>query len=131
MQTQLGYLPHMQQVPGLSLSFAGFFGGWEVVLILAFALVLFLAKGLPELFRGAGRGFDEFRKAIGNLRGDAFKAGESLGGIYGKPAAQALTYDNQVAEFYEASDAAPQPNNATPTLLRRLWNALRRLLRRL
>jgi len=43
--------------------FAGFFGGWEIVLILAVVLILFGAKKLPELAKGLGQGIKEFKKA--------------------------------------------------------------------
>ena len=43
--------------------FAGFIGGWELVLILAVVLILFGAKKLPELARGLGQGIREFKKA--------------------------------------------------------------------
>src|SRR5205809_4625218 len=43
--------------------FAGMFGAWEIVLILALALVLFGAKKLPELAKGLGQGIKEFKKA--------------------------------------------------------------------
>jgi sec-independent protein translocase protein TatA len=42
---------------------AGFFGGWEIVLILAVVLLLFGAKKLPELAKGLGKGINEFKKA--------------------------------------------------------------------
>lgn len=40
-----------------------FFGGWEVILILAIFLMLFGAKHLPPMARGMGKGVDEFRKS--------------------------------------------------------------------
>lgn len=43
--------------------FAAMLGGWEIVLILALALILFGAKKLPELARGLGQGIKEFKKA--------------------------------------------------------------------
>jgi len=43
--------------------FAAFFGGWEIVLILAVVLILFGAKKLPELAKGLGQGIKEFKKA--------------------------------------------------------------------
>jgi sec-independent protein translocase protein TatA len=43
--------------------FAAMLGGWEIVLILALALILFGAKKLPELARGLGQGIREFKKA--------------------------------------------------------------------
>ena len=80
-------------------------GGWEIVLILAVTLILIGADKLPEIARGLGDGFSQFRKGVGGLPKDlddaAHDAGESLGGIYGKPAAQALTPDNQTAELYD------------------------------
>lgn len=42
---------------------AGIFGGWEIVLILAVALLLFGARKLPELAKGLGQGIKEFKKA--------------------------------------------------------------------
>ncbi len=40
-----------------------FFGGWEIVLILAVILILFGARKLPELAKGLGQGIKEFKKA--------------------------------------------------------------------
>jgi sec-independent protein translocase protein TatA len=42
---------------------ASFFGGWEIILILAVVLLLFGAKKLPELAKGLGTGIKEFKKA--------------------------------------------------------------------
>ena len=47
----------------MNITFAGFFGGWEIVLILAVVLILFGAKKLPELAKGLGQGIKEFKKA--------------------------------------------------------------------
>ena len=77
---------------------ADWIGGWEVVLILAVVLILFGARWLPELTKGLGDGLRRSREASDDVAHDA---GESLGGIYGKPAAQALTPDNQTAELYD------------------------------
>jgi sec-independent protein translocase protein TatA len=73
-------------------------GEWEIILILAVVLILFGARKLPDLARGLMRGMGEFGRAADR---EAHDAGESLGGIYGKPAAQALTPDNHVAELYD------------------------------
>src|SRR5205823_4316554 len=80
------------------LMLAGFFGGWEMVLILAVVLILVGAKRLPGVGKGLGEGFRRFRKELDD---QAYGAGESLGGIYGKPAAEALTPDNQTSELYD------------------------------
>jgi sec-independent protein translocase protein TatA len=84
----------MQAVAESVASFAFIIGGWEVVVILAVIVMLFGAKRLPDLARGLGRGLSEFDRG-------AHDAGESLGGIFGKGAAEAITPDNQVAELYE------------------------------
>ena len=47
----------------MNIMLAGFFGGWEIVLILAIALLLFGSKKLPELAKGLGQGIKEFKKA--------------------------------------------------------------------
>ena len=47
----------------MNVMFAGIFGGWEIVLILAVVLILFGAKKLPELAKGLGTGIKEFKKA--------------------------------------------------------------------
>src|SRR5712691_3149607 len=78
--------------------FAGILGGWELVLILAVILILSGAKRLPDIMSGVGDGVSQFRK---ELDGEAQDAGESLGGIYGKPAMEAMTPDNQIAEIYD------------------------------
>ena len=109
--------------------------GWgEMILILALVLILFGAKLLPEIGRGLRLGVREFRKATREVRGgldkDASDAGESLGGIYGKPAAEALTPDNQTAELYDpavfgakqGTDGAAK--NAKASWWRRLWRRL-------
>jgi sec-independent protein translocase protein TatA len=80
-------------------------GGGEVILVLALILILRGAKRFPDIKRGLGEGLSEFRKHLAmfpkELDQEAHGAGESLGGIYGKPAAQALTPDNQTAELYD------------------------------
>ena len=42
------------------------FGGGEIILILAGALLLFGGKKLPELAKGLGNGIREFKKATSN-----------------------------------------------------------------
>jgi sec-independent protein translocase protein TatA len=47
----------------MDLFFAAFFGGWQIVLILALVLIFFGARKLPELAKGLGQGIKEFKKA--------------------------------------------------------------------
>ena len=54
--------------------FAGFFGGWEIVLILAVVLILFGAKKLPELAKGLGTGIKEFKKATREVQDEIANA---------------------------------------------------------
>ena len=77
---------------------ADILGGWEILLILSLILILFGARHLPGMARGFGDGIFRFRKAFDQ---EANEAGESLGGIYGKPAVEALTPDNRTNELYD------------------------------
>jgi sec-independent protein translocase protein TatA len=108
-------------------TFAFAFGGWEIALILAVLLVLLGARRLPELARGLGLGIREFQRATDDLAEDA---GKSLGGIYGKLAAEALTPANQTAELYDPAalrdKEGPHKSTKRALRLRRLW---RRMLR--
>ena len=56
---------------------AGFFGGWEIVLILAVVLILFGAKKLPELAKGLGTGIKEFKKATREVTDEIQNAGNN------------------------------------------------------
>jgi sec-independent protein translocase protein TatA len=109
--------------------FALFFGGWEMVLILALLLILFGAKKLPEITRGLGEEVSQFRKHVRALPKEidqeTHDAGESLGGIYGKPAAQALTPDNQTAELYDPAFDNPRAMKRVRfQALVRLWRLI-------
>lgn len=74
---------------------AGMFGGWEIVMVLAIVLLLFGAKYLPPFVNGLQRGVREFKKATDDVAHDL---GESVGGIAGRPVADALTISNQTSE---------------------------------
>src|SRR6185369_11597987 len=60
----------------MNIMFAGFFGGWEIVLILAVVLILFGAKKLPELAKGLGQGIKEFKKATSEVSNEINRAME-------------------------------------------------------
>jgi hypothetical protein len=57
--------------------------------------------------RGLRQGISEFHNAFGEVTGlfdeSAGDAGRSLAGIHGKPAAEALTIENQTVEIYDAT----------------------------
>ena len=42
----------------------GVIGPWQVVLIVAIALLLFGGKKIPELMKGIGQGMKEFKKTM-------------------------------------------------------------------
>jgi sec-independent protein translocase protein TatA len=45
------------------IQYSGWFGGYEILLIVVVILLLFGAKKLPELARGLGKGIKDFRSA--------------------------------------------------------------------
>ena len=50
------------------MSFAGFAGGYEWIIIVLAVLVLFGAKKIPEFARGLGKGVKEFKKAKDDIK---------------------------------------------------------------
>jgi sec-independent protein translocase protein TatA len=95
-------------------------GGGELILILVLVLILFGGRRLPDLARGFGTGLRLFGKAMRELDEEASEAGRSVGGIYGKPAAQAIAHNNQVAELYKPSALESKINERRETLV---WRA--------
>ena len=77
----------------------------------------------------ASRGFAEF---FGSVDRASHDAGKSFGGIYGKPAAQALTPANQVAELYDpaAFRRRSRTGRARRSPKRRWWRLYISLARR-
>ena len=96
-------------------------GGWEVVLILAIILMLFGARLLPAIARGLAAGIRNFDEA-------AKEAGESVGGIHGRPATEALTPDNQTAELYDPAVFRREEGRKQTNVswLRQLWKRVSR-----
>ena len=43
---------------------AGIVGPWQIILIIAVALLMFGVKKIPELMSGIGKGMKDFKKAI-------------------------------------------------------------------
>jgi len=43
---------------------AGIVGPWQIILIVAVALLMFGGKKIPELMSGIGKGMKDFKKAI-------------------------------------------------------------------
>ncbi len=42
----------------------GMIGPWQIVLVVVLIILLFGAKRIPELMKGAGRGVKEFKDAL-------------------------------------------------------------------
>jgi sec-independent protein translocase protein TatA len=86
---------------------AAFFGGWEIVLILAVILLMFGSKKLPELAKGLGQGIKEFKKATREVTDEMHNAMNETPAPPQKtiaaPAPPASTVPNQT------QSAAPQP----------------------
>jgi sec-independent protein translocase protein TatA len=117
----------MQTSPDAAVMLGSFsLGGGEIILFLTLVLILFGAKKLPELAKGLGEGISRFRDALDDTANDA---GRSVGGIYGKRAAQAITPDNQVAELYRPK--ALEPKHGWRKRRRRFLHYLARMWSRL
>ena len=56
----------------------GIIGPWQVVLIVAIALLLFGGKKIPELMKGIGQGMKEFKKSIAEEDVDEKKEKEKI-----------------------------------------------------
>jgi sec-independent protein translocase protein TatA len=93
----------------MKMMFAGFFGGWEIVLILAVVLILFGAKKLPELAKGLGQGIKEFKKATREVSDELNSAMQDT------PAQTTYQPPKAIAESPEHASAAPAtPPNTQP-----------------
>ena len=56
----------------------GIIGPWQVVLIVAIALLLFGGKKIPELMKGVGQGMKEFKKSLAEDDNDEKKEKEKI-----------------------------------------------------
>ncbi len=84
--------------------FAGWFGGWEIVLILAVVLILFGAKKLPELAKGLGTGIKEIKKATREVTDEVQKAADDTSAPPNKPAVKDASQPAQTV-----SQSSPPP----------------------
>jgi hypothetical protein len=98
------------------------FGAGEIILVLALVLIFFWSDNLTRIARWLWGSSDD----------NARDAGRSVGGIYGKRAAQAITPDNRVAELYKPKVFEPKHDwrKRRRGFLARLWSQLCRLISR-
>ena len=95
--------------------------GWEMTGVLVIVLVLFYPF---RIARWLGAGLAALWGAREKIDQDARAAGLSLGGIFGKPAAEALTMKNETAELYDPAvfRKEPSPTESNPPPVRRDWH---------
>jgi sec-independent protein translocase protein TatA len=87
----------------MNVMFAGWFGGWEIILILAVVLILFGAKKLPELAKGLGTGIKEFKKATREVTDEVQKAADDT------PAPSNPTVKDPAQPAQTVSQSSPPP----------------------
>lgn len=119
-------------------SFLGFiFVGDELLLVGVVVFLLFAGRKLPQIGHGIQMGLREFRAALREMDKSARDAGRSAGGIFGKPAHEALTPDNRTAELYDPAALHRARTARPPSLIHRfsrfllmacklLWSRLRK-----
>jgi len=56
----------------------GVVGPWQIVIVVALALLFFGGKKIPELMKGLGEGMKEFKKATKDESADKSKDQEKL-----------------------------------------------------
>jgi sec-independent protein translocase protein TatA len=88
----------------MNVMLASWFGGWEIVLILAVVLILFGAKKLPELAKGLGSGIKEFKKATREVTEEVQNAAEDSPPAQNKSAAK-----DQPQPAQTVSQSSPPP----------------------
>lgn len=91
----------------MNIFFAGFFGGWEIILILAVILILFGAKKLPELAKGLGQGIKEFKKATNDVTSELQRAADTTTDDYSQRQVQYRAPERTI-EATPAQPATPQ-----------------------
>jgi sec-independent protein translocase protein TatA len=86
--------------------FAWALGGWEVIIILLFALILFGGKKLPELARGLGQSIKEFKKATREVTDEIQNTAEE------KPAQQKKPSSNGQSQPAQSGSQSSNPPKA-------------------
>lgn len=81
--------------------------GWEILLLLLLALILFGAKKLPELARGLGQGIREFKKSTREVQ-DELENAVNLDAPPPPPPPRKLPSDTQPRTGEPVEHSAPE-----------------------
>ena len=87
--------------------------GPDLIVILLIVLVLFGAKKLPELARGMGQAVKEFQKAKDEFNNELHSAGKSSAAASQPDVRPAQATVPRIENAPPASEARPDPNQAT------------------
>jgi hypothetical protein len=101
----------------------------EATIVLIACVVLCWVKGIPGFIRGMGAGISAFRNGLDGLDRHAHDTGQSAGGIFGKPAFEALTPENQTGELYDPEGLFKHRKRPVGQWLLSLWRSILRWLR--
>jgi len=92
------------EVKDMSNAIIGFFpsvGPWEIVAILAVALLMFGGKKLPELARGLGKGLRQFKEEVHAVKSDVSDAVDDDGVDYSETSSTDDSGDTEVSDASE------------------------------
>ncbi len=73
-----------------------FFGGWEILIIMVVALMLFGSKKIPEVARGLGKGIREFKRITNEIKTEFEKETDVIDDI--KDIKKDLTSNSEIAK---------------------------------
>jgi len=98
----------------MSNAIIGFFpsvGPWEIVAILAVALLLFGGKKLPELARGLGKGLRQFKEEVHAVKSDVADAANDDSDVdYSETSAADDSDDTEVSDASDDVDEDKGPD---------------------
>ncbi|MDP6636763.1 MAG: twin-arginine translocase TatA/TatE family subunit [Phycisphaerae bacterium] len=94
------------------ISFFPSVGPWEIVAILAVALLMFGGKKLPELARGLGKGLRQFKEEVHAVKSDVSDAVDDDGADYSETSSTDDSDETEVADTSDKADESKGPDTA-------------------
>jgi len=97
----------------MSNAIIGFFpsvGPWEIVAILAVALLMFGGKKLPELARGLGKGLRQFKEEVHSVKSDVSDAIDDDSTDYSETSSTDDSGDSEVSDASDGVDEDKGPD---------------------